>query len=176
MAKPAKKMKSPAKIGVLQSRDAVVEAIAQIGRHVRERARIEAEMGDEMAVIKARFEEQATPHSVGIIELTAGVQGWCEAHRAELTQDGRVKFALLPSGEVKWRMTPPSVAVKGAEAVMALLIAAGLQRFIRVKAEVNKEAVLNEPEAVAKIAGLTVSQREEFIIEPFDPSLSEVAA
>jgi phage host-nuclease inhibitor protein Gam len=176
MAKAAKKMKAPAAIGVLQSRDAVVEAIAQIGRHVRERARIEALMGDEMAVIKARFEEQATPHSVGIIELTAGVQGWCEAHRAELTQDGRVKFAVLPSGEVKWRMTPPSVAVRGAEAVMALLLAAGLGRFVRTKEEINKEAILNEPDAVKTIAGLTINQREEFIIEPFETALSEVAA
>ncbi len=175
MAKP-KKVKAAAAQGVLQSRDEVIDAIAKIGRAIRERSRIEAAMGDELASTKALFEKLAAPHAERIMELSAGVQAWCEAHRDELTQGGKVKTADLPTGTVKWRTTPPSVSVKGADAVMALLIDRGLDRFVRTKQEVNKEAILNEPDEVAAVPGITIQQREEFVIEPFEAELSEVAA
>ena len=170
----AKRLKADAAYGVLQSRDAVVGAIAVIGAHARERLRIGAAMGDEIAAIKARYEEQAQPLSEEIVALTGGVQAWCEAHRDELTLGGKVKTAVLPTGEVKWRTTPPSVSVKGADAVMALLAQRGLDRFIRTKQEVNKEALLNEPDLAATVPGITISQREEFVIEPFEAALADV--
>ena len=175
MAKP-KKVKAAAAQGVLQSRDDVVAAIGEIGRAIRERTRIEARMSDQMADLKTYYEEMAAPHAARIIELQAGVQAWCEAHRDELTQGGKTKTVALPTGEVKWRTTPPAVQVRGAEAVMALLVDRGLDRFIRVKAEVNKEAILNEPDVSADVPGITIVQREEFIVEPFEAELSEVAA
>jgi phage host-nuclease inhibitor protein Gam len=174
MTKP-KKLKAEAAKGVMQSRDEVVDAIAAIGRHVRERTRIETAMNDELAGIRAQFEGLAQPHGEAIKALSDGVQAWCEAHRAELTDGGKTKTAQLPTGEVKWRTTPPSVSVKGADAVLALLSERGLQRFIRTKTEVNKEAFLNEPEEAAKVPGVTISQREEFVIEPFETALAEAA-
>lgn len=45
------------------------------------------------------------------------------------------------------------MTVRGADAVLELLRSKGLIRFIRVKEEVNKEAILNEPEAVQGLPG-----------------------
>jgi phage host-nuclease inhibitor protein Gam len=169
------RVKARAAAPVPQTRDDVVDAIAAIGRHQRARARIEADMADEIAAVKQRYEALAEPEGCAIRTLSAGVQAWCEAHRAELTDGGKVKTARLASGEVRWRMTPPSVAVKGVDAVLQLLRERGLLRFIREKLEVNKEAILAEPEAVRGIAGIRVTQEEEFVIAPFDVALGEVA-
>lgn len=174
--KAAKKIKQEAAAyPVPQNRDAVVEAIAEIGRRQRERDRIQATMNDELAGIRQRYEEEALPHAQAIHEIALGVQTWCEANRAELTQGGKVKHAALASGEVKWRMRPPSVSIRCLEKVLEALKGLKLDRFIRTKEEVNKEAILAEPETVENIKGITVSQKEDFVIVPFETELEEVA-
>lgn len=175
MNKPPRLKIDAVPVTVPQSKDDVVAAIAAIGRCQRERARIEASMNDELALVRERWETQAAPHLEQIRALTTGVHLWCEANRAALTHNGKVKYAHLASGEVKWRMTPPKVVVRAVENVLDYLRQAGLDRFIRSKDEVNKEAVLAEPEAVAHIKGISFSQKEEFIVLPFETELEEVA-
>ncbi|WP_035603566.1 host-nuclease inhibitor Gam family protein, partial [Edwardsiella tarda] len=98
-----------------------------------------------------------------------GVQGWCEANRDELTCNGKVKTANLVTGDIQWRIRPPSVSVRGPDSVMETLLRLGLSRFIRTKQEINKEAILNEPLAVAGVAGITVKTGvEDFSIIPFE--------
>ncbi len=159
---------------VPQSREETSEAILQIGMAQRERARIEAAMNDEMAGIKKRYEEEAKPYSEKISSLIRGVQLWCEAHRDELTSGGKTKTANLASGEVKWRMRPPSVRLSAGDTVIEALIKMGLNRFIRTKQEVNKEAILLEPAVVEHIKGISVTQKEDFVVEPFESKLEEV--
>lgn len=175
MAKTARIRQQAAAWPIPQNRDQVVEAIAEIGRRQRERERIQATMNDELAAIKQRYEEEAAPHNEAIREFSKGVQSWCEANRNQLTQGGKVKHADLPSGKVGWRMRPPSVVVRGKEAVIDLLVRMGLSRFVRVREEVNKEAILAEPEAIRNVKGITITQAEDFIIVPFETSLEEVA-
>ncbi len=176
-----KKVKAPAQvISVPQNKDAVALAIHEIGNAQRERTRIEAAMNDEIAAVKARFEELAQPWKEKIQSLREGVQIFCEANRESLTQGGKVKFASFTTGEVKWRFTPPGVSVKQALMTMELLARKGFSRFLRTKVEVNKEAILAETDAAkllaeAGIAGITITQREEFVIEPFETKLEEVA-
>lgn len=160
---------------VPQTQDEAVAAIAEIGIHQRERVRIETLMNDELAKVRKAWEVQAAPHLDAIRELQRGVQIWCEANRELLTQGGKVKYAHLASGEVKWRMTPPKVMIRAAENVLDYLKQAGLHRFIRFKEEPNKEAILAELEAVAHVKGIAISQREEFVITPFETKLEEVA-
>ncbi len=160
---------------VPQNRDQAVEAIAEIGRLQRERDLIQTQMNDELAALRQRYEEQAAPLADRIKALSAGVQVWCTANRATLTQGGKVKFARLASGEIKWRMRPPSVTVRGKDVVIALLKDLGLNRFLRTKEEVNKDAILAEADAVKGIKGITIKQAEDFVIVPFETQLEEVA-
>lgn len=175
---PPKKnrLKTPAiKIAVPQSRDQAAQAIAEIGTANRELARIQAAMNDRLAEIKAEFEESAEPYSLKIKALTEGVQTWAEANRDTLTQNGKTKTAALTTGEILWRLRPPSVRITGAEAVLDALRRLGLKRFMREKEEVNKEAILNEPEAVSHVPGIAISQGEDFVVVPFEAELAEVA-
>ena len=143
----------------------------QIGLDRREKLRIETAMNDEIAAIKTRYEAEAAPLNERMQQLQSGVQMWCEANRAALTGNGKVKTANLGSGEVKWRMTPSSVNLRNVKTVIAKLQELGLTRFLRVKEEVNKEQILAEPDAVRGVPGITISQFEEFVIEPFEMNL-----
>nr|WP_294547623.1 host-nuclease inhibitor Gam family protein [uncultured Rhodopila sp.] len=175
MAKSAKAKAPAATVFVPQTRADVTQAIRCIGEHMRERTRIEATMNDRLALIREEFESQAAPHAERIKQLTEGVQIWCEAHRAELTDNGRTKTANLASGEVKWRLSPPKVVIKGAETVIEIFRARGLFGLIRKKEEIDKEAILAEPALVDGIRGVRIEQEELFVVEPFQTQLEDAA-
>ncbi|MFN3987617.1 MAG: host-nuclease inhibitor Gam family protein [Rhodocyclaceae bacterium] len=156
-----------------QSRDQVAAHIREIGELQRQLSRIQADMNDQLATIKEAWENRAAPLARRADALTQGVQIWSDANRDALTQHGKTKTAAFPTGEVAWRTRPPSARITGAEAVIDALLRAGLDRFVRTKNEVNKEAILNEPDAVRDIAGITISQGEDFVITPFEAELAE---
>ncbi len=168
------RIKTPAvSVAVPQNREQAALAIAEIGTMNRELARLTADMNDELARVKERYEQGAEPKRLRIEALTEGIKTWAEANRDVLTQGGKVKTAALTSGEILWRLRPASVRVTGAEAVLDLLRRMGLSRFIRTKEEVNKEAILNEPEAVAAVPGISIQQGEDFVVSPFETELAE---
>ncbi|MDT3671822.1 MAG: host-nuclease inhibitor Gam family protein [Aromatoleum sp.] len=171
--KPTRHKTAAAPVPVPQTRDQVSNHIREIGERNRELMRITAAMNDELAAVKERWEAEAQPHSQRIESLTAGIQIWSEANRDTLTQGGKTKTATFPAGEIAWRLRPPSVRVTGAEAVLDALRRLGLSRFVRQKDEVNKEAILNEPAAVANVPGISISQGEDFVVTPFEAELSE---
>ncbi len=161
---------------VPQKREDVAELIAAIGIDSREITLLEVEMNDELSRIKERFEQLAEPARRRIDANRLGVQAFCEANRAELTVNGRVKTHQFTSGEVQWRTRPPSVRITGEEAVMFSLRSLGLQRFIREKQEINREAILNYPGQVAGVPGIRISQIEDFIVTPFEVELCSQGA
>lgn len=62
--------------------------------------------------------------------------------------------------------------VRGADQVIEQLRSFGLDRFIRIKEEVNKEAVLAEPDSVIVVKGITIAQSEDFVVEPFETAIA----
>jgi len=171
---PKTRLKAKAQTAVPQTRDEAAADIRQIGDLQRQLARSSAEMNDAIAGITAKYQPVLDAIADRIKPLQEGVQAYCEAHRTELTGEGKTKTANLVTGEVQWRQRPPSVSVRGADSVIAALKGFGLTRFVRTKEEINKEAILNEPEAVKGVAGITVVKGvEDFVITPFE---QEVAA
>ncbi|MBL8350494.1 MAG: host-nuclease inhibitor Gam family protein [Burkholderiaceae bacterium] len=163
---------------VPQNRDDCAAYIRTLGDLQREFERQRADMNDRIAEIT----NAAQPVLAGLTEridaLRTGIQTWCEANRVALCGEGdRLgKTVNLVTGEVSWRQVPPSVQVRGAEAVLDRLAVMGLDRFIRTRAEVNKEAILAEPDAARGVPGLTiVTGLENFSITPFEAA-AEVAA
>lgn len=168
MAKTATRLKAKAQTYVPQSKDEVAEDIKQLGDRQREMLRLQADMNDAIAKITAQFQPMLEAKSTLINTLQEGVQAYCEAHRDDLTGGGKTKTANLITGEVQWRQRPPSVRVTGADAVIETLQRLGLSAFVRTKQEVNKDAILNEPDAVKGVAGITVvTGVEDFVITPF---------
>ncbi len=158
------------------SRQDLVDKIAELGRHERMRSKIEVEMNNAIAKIKQRHEEEVDPINKSIKSLTAGITAFCEVHRSELTDNEKVKTVNLPSGTVSWRKCPPSVRLTEPEKIIKLLKDKGLEKFIRVKEEVNKDLILSEQAAVAGVKGIAiVKEKEELAIEPFEVKLDAVA-
>ncbi|EOV0971282.1 host-nuclease inhibitor Gam family protein [Edwardsiella anguillarum] len=169
MATKPKRIKSAAALYVPQSKAEVASDIRKIGDLQREAVRLETLMNDEIAKITQQFSPEIEKIKNDLEVLSKGVQNWCESHRDELTENGKIKTANLVTGEVAWRNRPPSVSIRGVDSVLETLKRLKLDRFIRVKEEVNKEAILNEPKSVAGVAGISVkSGIEDFAITPFE--------
>lgn len=162
-----KKMKAPAAaVPVPQSRADCAASIKTLGDAQRDFERQRASMNDEIAQITQRYQPQLEALDAQCQALAKGIQTWCEANRATLCETG--KTANLVTGEVSWRQRPPSVRITGADSVIETLRRMQLERFVRTKDEVNKDAILNEVDAVRGIAGITVvTGVEDFAIVPF---------
>jgi phage host-nuclease inhibitor protein Gam len=175
MAKAAKTKTRGANLPVPQSREAAAEMLAAIGADQRELDRIAADMNGELSRIKTDAEAKAKPIQERIVASTEGLKVWAEANRDALTDGGKVKTADLGTGKIAWRVRPPSVTLRGVDDILARLKALDLTRFIRTKSEVDKEAMLKEPEVARQVAGVSIgSEGEDFIVEPFAAQLSEV--
>lgn len=169
MAKKATRLKSAAETLSYQTRDEVQTAIKEIGDLQRELQRTATAMNDELAEVADGYAPIIDGIKAQIEPMQKAVQAWCECNRTELTNGGKTKTGSFVTGEVQWRQKPPSVVVRGAELVLETLEKWGLSRFIRTKSEVNKEAILAEPDAVKGVSGINIkSGIEEFIIKPFE--------
>jgi phage host-nuclease inhibitor protein Gam len=173
MATRTKTIASPA----AQSREEAEAAIARMGDIQRDLARQQADYGDQAAALKAGFEASSSPLKEEFEALRGRVQGWCEANRNALTQGGKVKFAQLATGEVKWRSLPPKVTIRAAEKFLEECRRLGLTQFMRTKVEPNKEVMLAEAALAKTLPGVTIgSEGEEFAVEPYQPELAGAAA
>lgn len=167
MAKKSK-IKAIASGLACQSVTEVQDFIRQIGDKQREIVRIETLMNDKIAEITASHNGEINAIKREITGMSTAVQTWCEANRNVIVKKGS-KTANLITGEVSWRFNPPSISLRKVEDVLATLKEMKLNRFIRVKEEVNKEALLAEPLTAMKVAGVTVKSGQEFFeIKPFE--------
>lgn len=167
----ATRIKSKTLTSVPQTKDECAAVIRIMGDLQREYERLRANMNDAIAGITQEHQPVLAALSQRVLGLQGGVQAWCEAHRVDLCgpNDKLGKTANLVTGEVAWRQRPPSVRVVGADTVTETLLRMGLGRFVRVKQEINKDAILNEPDAVRGIAGISISSgQEDFIVTPFE--------
>ena len=158
-----KRLKTPA-AAAPQTRDAVAADIRTIGDLQRQITRVSADMNDAIAAITAQHQPELDRLAADVKRLHAGVQTWCEANRADITDGGKVKFANLITGEVNWRQRPPSVKITKADLVLKTLKALGLGRYIRTKEEIDKDTILAAHSA-ARLAPSTDPARAELLAE-----------
>lgn len=170
MATKKTRAKTPA-MAILppQNREDCAAWIKALGDLQRDLQREEAAMNDAIAETTQTHQPEIDRLKAEIEQKTLGIHTFCEANKEALTEGGKTKSANLITGMVRWRMRPPSVSIRGAETVIETLKRLGLGRFVRVKEEPNKEAMLNEPDAVRGVAGISiVSGVEDFVVEPFE--------
>lgn len=173
MSKKAR-IKTAAITATFANRFEVDAAIAQIGAAQRARNEIETAMNAELAAVKAKHEALAVPHAAVIAEMAEGVRVWCEAHRIDLTKEGKTKTAKFAAGEVSWRMRPWKVTIRGEGIVIETLKEQELGKFIRTTEAVDKNKLLLDRDAVKGVKGISFSQGEDFVIKPFASEIEEV--
>ncbi len=157
---------------VPQSREEAAQFIHEIGMLQRQVARAEADMNDQIAAAKNRAEKETLGVRDTIDRLTEGLRTWCEANREALTENNKRKFADLGTGKVEWKFAPPKVSIRGVEDVIVRIKTLGLSIFLREKVEIDKEAMLKDPEKARLINGVTIgSDGENFYVEPFESEI-----
>jgi phage host-nuclease inhibitor protein Gam len=168
-AKKSRAKRQAPQVPVPQTAAEADDFIRLIGTCQRQLALIQAAQDEQIALIRARTAEEAAAYENEIRERTEGLQVWCEANRAALTQNGKVKSAQFAGGEVSWRLRPPSVALKDVKAVIDAIRSLQLFQFLRTTVTVDKEAMLKEPEKAGAIPGVSIgSTGEDFIVTPIE--------
>lgn len=157
-------------IAVPADRAGAEKLLAEIGRLQRQHARIEADMNDRLAAVKEEHEAHASQVNEEIEQKFIALHTWAEGNKKTLLK-GKAKSARLATGILSWRMTPPAVRISKAKDVIDRLHAKGLGFLIRLKEEINKDAILADPEQVKGVKGITITQREEFAIKPFESQI-----
>lgn len=150
---PSKKTakSAAATVPVPQSREQAQSQISRLGAILREHAVLKAEVDQLVANVVDQYAAQLDALVKQRDELQAGLQIWCDANRATLTDNHKTKTVNLVTGEVAWRQRPPSVGVRGADEVLKALREAGLSTYIRTTEEVNKQGILELASQVEKI-------------------------
>ena len=140
--------------------------LAEIGQE--QRATDKIQLGFNAAVDKLKTQAMADvePHQKKVSQLVEGLFAFAEIHRDELTDNGKRKTVELPTGTFCWRMTPPAVSLRDVESILETLKSLKLKRFIRTKEEVDKEAMLKEPDVAKTVKGVSIGQHEEFVAKP----------
>lgn len=146
--------------------------LARIGEAQRSIQDTLTRMNAEMAIIKQVYEDEARPQREQIEADFAALAAWSEDAKGEFLQ-GDAKSVKLTSGEIGWRKTPPKVTLSKIGVVIASLKALNLHRFLRQVEEVNKDAMLAEPEAVRGVKGVSITQTEVFWARPFATELEQ---
>ncbi len=167
---PPTRIKTAA-VSVPRTREEAEALLGAIGRAQREVTRIEADLNDRVSTLKAEAGALATPFNEAIEADFKALHAYAEAHREELCPS-RIKTAKLATGELTWRIRPPSVRITGGDKVIDALLRLGLGRFIRTKNEVNKDAILEEPDAVKSVKGISVTTGvEDFVAKPYETEI-----
>ncbi|MFU2132730.1 host-nuclease inhibitor Gam family protein, partial [Gallibacterium anatis] len=91
------------------TREEVETAIKEVGDLQRELQRVATHQNDELAAITEKYAPQIADLQAQIKPLQKAIEIWCEANRAELTNNGKTKTGSFNTGEVQWRQRPPSV-------------------------------------------------------------------
>jgi phage host-nuclease inhibitor protein Gam len=146
-------------------------AVGQIGTHQAVIDQLEARAAEEIAAIRERLRKESEASRKARNTLMTSVFAFASANKALLTRDS--KTIVLTNGSISWRWTPPAVSVEDDEAMIATLRRRGLGEFVRVKEELDRASLLASREELPRIAGLSFTQREEFVVKP--SGSSEVA-
>ena len=159
-------MPKKAVIPVPKNLEEAARFLAEIGQEQRATDKIRSGLNAKVDELKAKAMADDEPHQKKISQLVEGLFAYAEANRAELTDGGKRKTVEVPTGTFGWRMTPPAVKLRDVELILESLKSLKLERFIRTKEEIDKEAILKEPNVATTVKGVSISQHEEFVAKP----------
>ncbi len=158
---------------LIDSRAKAEEILGEIALLTLERNGQKLEMDRELTAVREQYEVPLTALGKQLEEKSALLEGWAATNPEEFPK-GRKSLDML-HGVIGYRTGTPklkTVLRKTWDAVLETLKAFHLTQYVRIKEEVNKEAIIadaqagNVDEATLRKVGITVSQEESFFVEP----------
>lgn len=165
----AKKVIIKKVVPVLQTKEEFIDCLKEINGKAREAEKLKLDQEGEIEEVKLRWAKKMKPLEKLINEKLEGAYLYAQVHRPELTDNLKVKTVETPAGICLWRFNPPSVEVDDEEKAIAELKKKDFLSFIRIREEVDKEAVLKNKSAIIGLKNLRVKLGDEvFVIKPAD--------
>lgn len=158
----------------LKSLDEVSESIRKIGERQRAFDRIQIRMNNQIDRIKTKAEKDGLPHQEAIDQLFERIFKFAQPRYNELTEKGAKKTVSFSTGEMLWRLTKPAVSFEDKEEVIVERCESrGLKRFVQIIVikKADKQEMLREPEIAAEIEGVSIQQKEKFVVKPAKVSI-----
>ncbi len=165
MAKASSKKTSSRKPPEFVNTDEVTAALGRVGEISREIQTVNNAINEQVKTITEPAITRVAELKETLLLQCLGIFNFAEANRKELTNDNKRKTIPLPTGEFGWRMNPPSLKVSNLKKIIAALKAAELQRFVRTKETLDKQALIQEPDVVSGIRGMKIVQEEDFFVK-----------
>ncbi len=161
----------------IDSDEACAAAITRIGELDRDLLRVEATKSAAVARASAEAEGRAAPLQAERAALSDQVVAYAAEHRSRLTDGGKRQNAPFATGKVEWRKGKATVQADPAlvEKAIARITTLGLTRFLRIKTELDKVAILKEPALLKenRIRGITIVPGQESV--SVSPTAAELA-
>lgn len=127
----------------------------------------EARMNEEVLAIQKRFDEETRAGRDTVTAKEKEIELYCIEHRDEFVGS---KTKELNYGIISFRNPPPKLScLRGFtwETVLALIKKLKMDHFVRIKEEVDKDAIKEQMPDAAELAqiGLKLDQNEQFYYE-----------
>lgn len=156
---------------VIQSRGQAERVLREICEITLNRNLAITAMDAEITSIKARYEAPILAHAKALDEKTELLRNWAEANPAEFNG---AKSLPTVHGVLGWRTGQPTLKTLSGwtwdRILEKLKSLPALLTYVRVKEEVNKQAILGDRETLGpdtlRAIGCRVVQEEAFFIEP----------
>jgi len=149
-----------------KDRDEAETYLARIGDIRRMTQLNKTALAEAIANVTAEIEASSAKLAEEHDRLFRGLQLWAEANRHALTDGGKTKTVRMGNGSIAWRLAPPSVRIKAPEMALAFLIENQREEFLRRKIEINREAMLANPDLASETPGVMIrSAGEAFVVE-----------
>lgn len=156
-----------------ENNEAATEAVKRIGDLQRERTEIKSDYDARIAELQNELAEKLSPIDSEIKKITLSLQAYCDKRKDIFFVNK--KSLELPTGILSYRKSPPSVATSSTKKLLDSILEknnlleqknkfqAKLDKvFLRMKVELDKEAILKNPEKAFEKTGIKVSDNEEY--------------
>jgi phage host-nuclease inhibitor protein Gam len=150
---------------------AVDSELREIGSTQRAIDKIEGILNEKIEALKAEAAVRINALNETIMKKAEGIYIFSQANKEKLISKGKKKSIELMAGVIKWYFTPPAVKTEDEEAAIAELKKNGLKGFIRVKEEINKDAILADQAKIAGLKEIKIDQQEIFAIVPAETKI-----
>lgn len=149
--------------------DSTLKNIGELSQQIK---KLEAEMNLKITAVQEKYQGDIDYLTEERIKNERNLQLYCESNRKDF---GDTKTKKLSFGEVSFRLSTPALkTMKGFtwESVKNLVKSSKklAEKFIKIKEDLNKQAILSENMKESDLAklGLVISQEESFYYESFE--------
>ncbi len=156
------------------------KAIAEVARLTTEIKNAEDKTNESILILQQELADQIEPLKQEIKKISLSVKKFVDANREKLFKD-EVKTIKLETGDISYRSSGKKVGVNSSQKLIDSILADNNltnvrdkfvkkmdKVFIRTKLELNKDAVLENPDTAKTVTGVEVAEGEEsFYIKPY---------